>query len=234
MLHTPQEVPQAYGIQYQLPHRAISLVLGVTALLSFMVLVLQKQTVFLGFTPKEVIVAIWALGALLLTYQQWRETRHEISMDKYYDRLEIANRKRELGGTVVHRMLHPNDVCTRESLKKSLLMYSELDNLEYTIEKYKLGYMKPEQACRGLRTFQHRCRSEEFLQLAELRVAQGDYGTDTRMVVQAVAEQVRGLEPASSRSGSAQVPSKGSALLDLALGAVLLRRASARRARALR
>ena len=214
----PRKYLRAYGIRYQLPHRAISIALGVTALLSLLVLVAQTEIKVLGFTPKEVIVAIWALGALLLGYQQWRETRHEISLDKYYERLEIANRKRELGGLVVYRMMHPEEACTRDLLRKDMLVYSELDNLEYTIEKYKLGYMKPEQACRGLRTFQHRCRSEEFLRLVQPRAVQGDYGLDTRKVVQKVAEQVRGLGPESFRPPTSK---DGLSVLDL-IGAVFV------------
>lgn len=45
--------------------------------------------------------------------------------------------------------------------------YLELDNLEYAVEKYKLGYMSARQALRCLKTFQVRCKSPDFLELAQ-------------------------------------------------------------------
>lgn len=230
----PKDFLRSFGIQDQLPRRSIHLFLSVTALLGLLAVFAKPELEYFGFTRTEVIVAIWASGVLLLGYQQWHQARYEISMDKYYERLEIANRKRELGGMVVHRMMHTEEACNRDSLKKHMLVFSELDNLEYVIEKYKLGYMKPEQACRGLRTFLHRCRSEEFMQLAEQRVAQGDYGEDTKRVVERVAANVRLKGLSSKRPGSVDASSGGPRFLDLAIGAVLLRLFSVRRARAFR
>ena len=43
----------------------------------------------------DVATTILALGALVVGYQQWREAREEASMEKYYERLDIANRRRE-------------------------------------------------------------------------------------------------------------------------------------------
>lgn len=187
----PKQYLGAYGIEHQVePHREIFIFLCSTALLTFWAYQFRSQLMDIGVRPSDAIVAIWALGVLLLGYLQWQEARHEISMDKYYDRLEIANKKREEGGLLIYRMMHPHDKCYRALLKKMMLVYSELDNLEYMIEKYKLGFMKPEQACRGLRTFQHRCRSEEFRQMAKTRVADGDYSVDTAEVVRVVIAQI--------------------------------------------
>lgn len=191
----PRKYLRAYGMECHVPHKEITLFLSVTVFFSLCLYVLRTDLEALGFVLTDAIVAIWVLGALLLGYQQWRETRHEISTEKYYDRLEIANKKREHGGVVVYSMMHPGEHFTEDLLKKNVLVYSELDNLEYTIEKYKLGFMKPEQACRGLRTFQHRCRSKEFREMAQMRVVQGDYDLDTYRVVLTVIEQIQRTDP---------------------------------------
>jgi hypothetical protein len=46
-----------------------------------------------AFTP------ILSLGAAIIAYRQWRAARHEISIDKYYDRLETANKRLEVLNT---------------------------------------------------------------------------------------------------------------------------------------
>lgn len=41
----------------------------------------------------EAIPALIGLVAFFFGYLQWRAGRHEVSMDKYYERLEIANHR---------------------------------------------------------------------------------------------------------------------------------------------
>jgi hypothetical protein len=118
--------------------------------------------------------AVLALGAFIVGYHQWRAARRETSMDRFYDRLEIANdRLAALEGIDAFHMY----------------VYSELDNLEYVIEKYRLGYMSPEQALRGLRTFQSRLtgyKGQEFGEFAEGALDRSAYSPDTCCVVRRV------------------------------------------------
>jgi len=179
----PTKYLSAYGFKAQKMPRA-------EILLSFVVVLIIGIGSKLGLDESLFIATFSALGAVVFTYQQWRESRHETSMDKYYERLDIANRKRKEGGKLVYEMMrYPQQGIIAEP-QKMLYLYAELDNLEYVIEKYRLGFMPPEQACRGLRTFQQRCRSEEFRNLALARVRHGDYHDDTSRVVETVVAEV--------------------------------------------
>jgi hypothetical protein len=143
-----------------------------------------------------------ALGALLLGYQQWKEARHESSMEKYYERLDLPNRRTS---APVYSMMKEIPNGTDESEPARMMyVYLELDNLEYVIEKYKLGYMRPKQACRGLRTFQRRCLAPEFRKRARQRVQFGDYNPRTAYVVKKVCEMIDRLEEGKSKAEAPQ------------------------------
>ena len=143
----------------------------------------------LGLTSTETATMIVALGALVLGYQQWGEARHEASMEKYYERLDIANRRREGATQSVFEMMKGSlPALAGEDPTRLMYVYVELDNLEYVVGKYRLGFMSPGQACRGLRTFQRRCLSPEFRKIALLRVRAGDYGRDLVRVVEKICE----------------------------------------------
>lgn len=110
----------------------------------------------------DVVIATAGLGALLVGYHQWREARHELSMERYYERLEIPNRRHENRQSDGRRIIHEKMKACLPELESEdpdwlMYVYVELGNLEYVIGKYKLGYMRAKQACRGLRTFQLRC-----------------------------------------------------------------------------
>ena len=141
--------------------------------------------------PTDVVLAATALGALVVGFQQWQEARHEISMDKYYDRLDIANKRRENGDGSGYEMMRVKwPEFGEPNVNRMMLVYAELDNLEYVAEKYRLGYMTARQACRGLRTFQGRCLSADFRSLARERVHLGDYNRGTGKIVDIVCDKV--------------------------------------------
>ena len=73
-----------------------------------------------------------------------------------------------------------------------MYVYRELDNLEYAIAKYKLGYMSPENALRSLRTFRVRCNSSpEFRELALMcAMANEGYDSITQEVVKKVCQEL--------------------------------------------
>jgi len=89
--------------------------------------------------------AVLAIGAFVFGYTQWLTARHEISMEHYYERLETANEARKCLADDQHK-IEPME----------MYVFVELDNLEYVIQKYRLGYMTAEQAWRGVKTFQSR------------------------------------------------------------------------------
>ena len=93
----------------------------------------------------DALTAIVGLGAFVVGFQQWRSARQETSLERYYDRLTLANDARK----------HLN----KEGLGISglrLYVFAELDNLEYVIVKYRLGCMAAEDALRGVNTFRSR------------------------------------------------------------------------------
>jgi hypothetical protein len=119
----------------------------------------------------SIVTGFIALIAIILGGEQWQASRDEITLDRFYDRIEITN-----------RMLDECK-CTRgfagpwpdekgkddeERYQRSMYVYRELDNLEYAIAKYKIGFMSPFNALRCLRTFRARCmESSDFCELVK-------------------------------------------------------------------
>lgn len=99
----------------------------------------------------EFVGAILAAGALLVTYVEWMLGRRESSMDKFYERLEIANEHRSNLADAGMRLPDTERYA-----------FTELDNLEYVIERYRFGYMSPTLALRGVDTFASRLGIDGF------------------------------------------------------------------------
>lgn len=199
----PHSCPKKYLTEYKLhqplllAHRGLLLV----GFVASVVLLCMGLVVFRNIDDPNTAntinaaIALTTLGALIIGYDQWRAARHENSMERYYDRLDIPNRRRENATESVRKVMrHTSAELTNED--QDLLMYVclELDNLEYVAEKYKVGYIKHEQACRGLRTFQQRCLSPEFRRLAKQRVRDRDYHPSTIKVVKKVCRVIDRLE----------------------------------------
>lgn len=146
----------------------------------------------------EVALFLLTLGALAFGYQQWREAREEASLERYYERLEFANHRRETA--FEHRLLPVHEIMKGlipelANDHPAVLMYVfvELDNLEYAACKYRLGYMRPSQALRALRTFQGRCLSPEFRRIAYARISRcADYHSYTTVIVTKVCNLIEG------------------------------------------
>jgi hypothetical protein len=85
----------------------------------------------------KVATAVLAMGALVLGYQQWRSSRFETSIDKLFERLEASNKKLREGKTVRFLLDTEDDP---ETYEQSLYVFSEIDNLEYVMQKYKWLY----------------------------------------------------------------------------------------------
>ena len=135
----------------------------------------------------QVATAVVALGAFILGYQQWRSARFETSIDKFYERLEASNRKlhewttaRELIGALDNQL----------NFQQSMYVFSEIDNLEYVIQKYKYGYMSTDQALRGVKTFKSRCIHDKFRERAQSCLEMGGYNPETIEVFVNVCKEI--------------------------------------------
>ena len=139
---------------------------GIFTLIGLIIFVLTSF-VFRDAKDIDIASAIIACGALVFAYQQWVETKHENSIDKYYERLTLTNNRLNDWAAlrpIFSEFWHYGDT---NSFEKSMYVYLELDNLEYSIIKYRYGYMSPYMAYRSLLTFISRCQSPEFLDLAQ-------------------------------------------------------------------
>lgn len=139
------------------------------------------------FTDVVQIAAFpFALAAFILTLWQWREARHEVSLDRFYDRLNETNKRLDVwvpARTLAPPWCDPGHPVDDHQYQQEMYTYCELDNLEYAIHKYELGYMSPYVAHRSLRTFKSRCASPTFRALAWSLVNNTGYDAETRHVV---------------------------------------------------
>ena len=143
----------------------IAIGLAIIAVIAIMMYALTS----LGISNRrdvDIASATIALSALLFAYQQWSDTKHESSIDKYYERLNLTNeRLKDPGIRCELSGIFP--AISEETFETKLYVYLELDNLEFSILKYRYGYMSSYMAYRSLLTFLSRCRSEQFLGLAK-------------------------------------------------------------------
>ena len=117
---------------------------------------------------------ILTLGVAIIAYRQWRAARYEVSIDKYYDRLESANKRLEVVET---------DIPEKEDMHA----FAELDKLEYVLVKYEYRYISPILAARALKNFQLLCQHRSgFMELAYRWVNRAAYLERTREVIRRV------------------------------------------------
>jgi hypothetical protein len=119
----------------------------------------------------QAVTPALTLGFAMIAYRQWRATRYEISIDKYYDRLEVANKRLEA-------------LKLEGAELEDMHAFAELDKLEYVIVKYEYGYIPPILALRALNNFTQLCRDRrEFKRKASHWVETASYLDVTRIVV---------------------------------------------------
>jgi hypothetical protein len=135
----------------------------------------------------QVATAVVALGAFILGYQQWRSARFETSIDKFYERLEASNKRLQEWATARELLGAVDD---QQSFQQSMYVFSEIDNLEYVVQKYKYGYMSAEQARRGVKTFKARCKHDKFRERARSCIKLGGYTEETEGIFNNVCEEI--------------------------------------------
>ena len=107
-----------------------------------------------------VISAIVAAGLLIGGYFEWTLARREASLDKFYERLCIANDSNEKLNAAE---LTKGDVVSLKNTTLQLYVYREIDNLEYVLQRYRHGFLDPVLAARGVATFASRLKVPDFV-----------------------------------------------------------------------
>ncbi len=119
---------------------------------------------------------VLTLVALGVANWQWRAVRHENSIDRYYERLHLSNKMRleaaeavlnavDSGTGEVAFSANPATGGVADDYREMLLasyMYTELDNLEYVLHKYRYGYISRRLTNQALQHFLYRCQAPGF------------------------------------------------------------------------
>jgi hypothetical protein len=208
-LEAKREV-ERFGFQrtFSARHGAWIFIGGVTVLALAAGILTQELPFHLS--GPETVTAVVAVSAFILGYQQWSAARSEIALDKYYERLETTNQRldtwpaaRSLAGPwpVALGSEHLNE---EELFHRTMYVYRELDNLEYAVVKYRLGYMSAETALRCLRTFRARCLFSEFRDIALKCIDLNEgYEPATIKVVKGICGTMQATDP--NNRGSAEL-----------------------------
>ncbi|WP_207485819.1 hypothetical protein [Arenibaculum pallidiluteum] len=154
-------------------------------------------------TAKDAVEISVIIFGFVFGYIQWIMARYESSLDKFYDRLDVANNR--LGAMVDQSWsqatpgtLPPFNVYTPpDPVGVSLFdmwVFAELDNLEYVVEKYTWGFLTPTLACRAVETFKSRCvHDKTFTERALNFAAASGYRKTTRIIVERIRSDIQPL-----------------------------------------
>lgn len=127
------------------------------------------------------------IGLAFAGIYQWRSSKYEMSIDKFYERLAYTNSK--LSEWESPRLLLSEQWDDEEVFQKEMYVYLELDNLEYIIQKYQHGYMEPHDAYRALTCFNSRCKnSSAFKALVMENVDKAGYRTETSYAIRCLCK----------------------------------------------
>ena len=136
-------------------------------------------------------------GALLFAVLQWRAATSERALDKLYDRLDLANDRR--------LEACPDPVAKAKDLY-TYYVFTEIDNVEYAIQKYELGFTTPAVTARVLRRFDHTCgRNARFRELVTDLIAEASYFDGTKAAIKKILERCC----AADEAGPADVTGDG-------------------------
>lgn len=164
----------------------LAIILGVCAFASVVYQIWLNGLADSSAYPKssEFATMLFAAAAIFFAYYQWSDGRREASLDKFYDRLALTNTRyyewREARDVVPHFWGASTD---DKDFRPRMYVYLELDNLEYVIIRYQLGYLRLPLLRRAVRTFGSRCESQEFCSIANEIVNGAGYAQVTVDVV---------------------------------------------------
>ncbi len=129
-------------------------------------------------TVARAVTTAMTFVALTVAIWQWRGVRHEGAIDKFYERLHLSNQMRLNAAEAACKLKDAEAAQVTDGQSKHLFVldgsgnycelavnfyvYTELDNLEYAVHKYRHGYISRDMANRALHNFQTRFRMPGF------------------------------------------------------------------------
>jgi hypothetical protein len=157
----------------------------------------------------KVLTPVLGGVALLIGLWQWRAARQEASLERYFDRLEVPNQRWcEYYQHVIELLAEaPRETPgwqeqVDDALEQLYRFYcfAELDNFEYAIRKYRIGYMSDDLAQRAAETFHSRCAgSVEFWHAADASLEGCGYSADFVAIVRRILDDTRPPADGSGR-----------------------------------
>lgn len=137
-----------------------------------------------GETAGAAAAALAAIAAIVFNAFESRRAMEERSLEGLYERIDLAN-KLLLETKQAAGAARPAD---RDF---EYYVFTELDNLELAVAKYRRGALTSTAASRAVRTFEHRCSDELFCACATDQIEDPSYMECTRVVVDHVLARER-------------------------------------------
>lgn len=131
----------------------------------------------------QVATALVAATASFFAYYQWTDSRREASLDKFYERLSLVNERYYSWDHARRLVDHFWGGSEEADFQRAMYVYLELDNLEYMISRFQLGFVTKGLLRRAIRTFRSRCQSVAFCNLAMQLVNGAGYQAKTVEIV---------------------------------------------------
>ena len=159
----------------------------------------------------QIGTSLVAVVAAVFAYYQWADARREASLEKFYERLKLTNEQYARSEHARQLVGHFWDEAEgTPGFDRRMYTFLELDNLEYMLLRYQLGFVRKRLMWRAIRTFAARCESPPFRALA-LKLASGSgYDDKTRAVTEVLARGADARRQRSTTRGSAWRLSGGS------------------------
>lgn len=174
------------------------------AVLTYVVYVLGVAPVNEKDDPiAKALVTTAAALAFVLTYAQWHLGREETSYDRYYDRVRLANDHIDKAGQEGARLRGAAPPTTPQAPlagvsselldhHRNMIVFTELDTLEYVLGKRRLDYIDDDLVERAVRTFHGRCAEHWFVDKVRYWSARPELGYRPRTMI--AARFLAGLE----------------------------------------
>jgi hypothetical protein len=140
------------------------------------------------------LAALAAGATFIVSYFQWQLARHEISFDKFYEKLNITNQTINACG-----LKEARDHAGEIDHLRNMRVFAQLDTLEYVLGKYRLGFVEFDLVDRAIRTFRSDCDIPWFAEKVlhwigrteGEQVAKGYHG-ETRKAARYIVRQCHG------------------------------------------
>ncbi|HKH27691.1 MAG TPA: hypothetical protein VKA61_05055, partial [Sphingomicrobium sp.] len=127
----------------------------------------------------QLVTGILGVGALGIAYIEWMLERRESAINKFYERLKISNDYR--------KSIKDTDLGMSD---ENLYVFSEIDNLEFVVEQYRIGYISPALALRAVNTFRGRFGIKGVAErISEFAGIGCGYSPETLVIVRGLLEK---------------------------------------------